>query len=108
MSGGMVLRAPRKMIMVKAVPRQILATITAGIGNDPIQSTGPRPNELRTTGLSEPKKKSYIATQRNPAISGGVTPASSPAPYARGPGHQRPGSAGSVRSARARPRPDRP
>src|SRR6266568_2850739 len=68
MSGGIVLRAPRKMIIVKAVPRQMLATITAGIGNDPSQSTGLAPSELRKTWLSEAKKKSYIATHRNPAI----------------------------------------
>src|SRR5438552_17399728 len=89
MSGGIVLRAPRKMIIVNAVPRQILATITAGIGNDPSQSTGLAPSELRKTWLSEPKKKSYIATHRNPAISVGLTHASRTAPYARVPSHQR-------------------
>ena len=96
------------MIIVKAVPRQILATITAGIGNDPSQSTGLAPSELRKTWLSEPKKKSYIATHRNPAISVGLTQASRTAPYARVPSHQRLCSAWSMRSASPRPRPNCP
>ena len=90
--------------MVKAVPRQMFARITAGIGNEPIQSTGPNPSELRKTWFSEPKKKSYIATQRKPAMSAGLTHASRTAPYARAPSHQPRCSAWSIRSARARPR----
>src|SRR5437879_10831951 len=48
--------------------------------NDPSQSTGLAPSPLRKTWFSDPKKKSYIATHRNPAISVGLTQASRTAP----------------------------
>src|SRR6266545_2432726 len=67
----MVFSAPRKMIIVNAVPRQMFATMTETIGNEPSQSTGPRPAALKPT-FSEPKKKSNIATQRKPAMRVGV------------------------------------
>ena len=82
MSGGMVFSAPRKMIIVKAVPRHTFAMITDGIGKEPSQSTGATPIALRKTWFSDPKKKSNIADQRYPAMRVGFTHASSTAAYA--------------------------